>query len=270
MTWTYLSKNGTDEYVNMFAHGSGAQPTTLETWDYAQDSNPLVIRGIMKHKLIKQCWADSRPFRYMDSGYFGNKPSATNPNGWKHWHRIVDNDLQHGAVVPRPGDRWERFGIPISKRRHGNAIIVAAPDAKPCVFYGVDLQTWIAETVATIKQHTDRPVYVRDRNPDPRFRAHNTFADRLKDDVHAVVTFNSVAATESVLTGVPTFVLAPCNAASPVGNTDLSQIDSPWFPDQDQIYAWASHLAYGQFHIDELASGTAARILQETKEITNA
>jgi hypothetical protein len=113
-------------------------------------------------------------------------------------------------------------------------------------------------------------VYIRDRNPDPRFRAANTFADRLKQDVHAVVTFNSVAATESVLTGIPTFTLAPCNAAMPVSNTDLSKIDNPWYPTTDEIYAWASHLAYGQFHIDELANGTADRILKQTEELTNA
>lgn len=270
MNWTYLSKNGTDEYVNMFAHGSGARPTVLETWNYTQDSNPLVIRGIMKHKLIKQCWADDRQFRYIDSGYFGNKPSAANPSGWKHWHRIVDNNLQHGTVVQRPGDRWERFGIAMPRRRHGKAIIIAAPDAKPCVFYNIELAQWLANTKAKILKYTDRPVYIRDRNPDPRFRANNTFAQRIQDDVHAVVVFNSVAATESILTGVPTFVLAPSNAARPVSNTDLSQIEDPWFPDQDQIYAWVSHLAYGQFHIDELASGAAARMLQETKEITNA
>jgi len=270
MTWTYLSKKGIDEYVNMFARGSGSTHTVLENWDYAQDTNPLVLRGIMKHKLIKQCWEDGRGFRYMDSGYFGNKPSDHNPNGWKHWHRIVDNNLQHSTVVPRPGDRWEKFNIPVLPRRHGNAIIVAAPDAKPCAFYDVELAAWIEQTVATIKKYTDRPVYIRDRNPDPRFRAHNTFGDRIKDNVHAVVTFNSVAATESILTGVPVFVLAPCNAAIPVSNTDLAQIDNPWFPSRDQVYAWASHLAYGQFHIDELASGVADQILKETKELTNA
>jgi hypothetical protein len=270
MTWTYLSKKGTDEYVNMFAHGSGSNPTVLETWDYTNNQDPLVIRGIMKHKLIKQCWADSRRFRYMDSGYFGNKPNDSNPNGWKHWHRIVENNLQHSNVLKRPGDRWERFKIAMPSRQHGSAIIIAAPDTKPCIFYDVDLDSWLAQTKATIEQYTDRPVYIRDRNPDPRFRAANTFADRLKQDVHAVVTFNSVAATESVLTGIPTFTLAPCNAAMPVSNTDLSKIDNPWYPTTDEIYAWASHLAYGQFHIDELANGTAARILKQTEELTNA
>jgi hypothetical protein len=87
--------------------------------------------------------------------------------------------------------------------------------------------------------------------------------------VHAVVTFNSIAATESVLAGTPVFVLAPCNAARPVANLDLSQIETPWFPDQDQIHAWACHLAYGQFHIDELRNGLAEHILRATEEMTN-
>jgi hypothetical protein len=83
-------------------------------------------------------------------------------------------------------------------------------------------------------------------------------------DVHAVVTFNSIAATESIMAGVPAFVLAPCNAALPVSNTDLSKIDNPWYPSRDQIEAWACHLAYAQFSNQELADGTALKILQET------
>jgi hypothetical protein len=43
------------------------------------------------------------------------------------------------------------------------------------------------------------------------------------DDVHAVVTFNSIAGTEAILAGVPVFALAPSNAARPVSNTDLTK-----------------------------------------------
>jgi hypothetical protein len=86
-------------------------------------------------------------------------------------------------------------------------------------------------------------------------------------DVHAVVTFNSTAATEAVLAGVPVFVTAPANAARPVSNLDLSKIETPWFPDSDQVHKWACHLAYGQFHTTELADGTAAAILKETQNV---
>jgi hypothetical protein len=271
MTWIYLSKNGTDEYMHRLATGSGAEVTPLESWDYDSSNDPLVLRGIMKHKIIKRCWQDHRQFRYMDSGYFGNRPGdAQNPNGWKHWHRIVDNNLQHQDVVPRPDDRWNRLGLTISPpRRKGNRILVVAPDEKPCAFYGITLESWMSETLATIKQHTDRPVDIRERRGSRVSRKTDPVQNWLAN-VYAVVTFNSVAATESVLAGVPAFVTAPCNAAIPVANTDLTKIHKPWYPDAEQVHAWACHLAYGQFHIDELADGTAARILQQTKELSNA
>jgi hypothetical protein len=85
----------------------------------------------------------------------------------------------------------------------------------------------------------------------------------LREDCHALVTFNSVAAIESILAGVPAVVLAPSHAAGPVSSRDLTLIDTPLWPDQDKLHAWAHHLAYGQFHINELKDGSAQRILFE-------
>jgi hypothetical protein len=258
----FLSKGGEDEYVNMFARSVGVPVTNTDDFDYSANTNPIVLRGILKHKIMKQCWQDSREFYYIDSGYFGNQPNPQNPNGWKLWHRIVKNDLQHGNIVPRPSDRWDKLNVTLHPRRYGNRIIVAAPDEKPCKFYGVNYDTWVDETVAKIKQYTDRPVVVRQRAPKRIDRTHSDpLAKVLADDVHALVTFNSAAAVESVVHGVPAFTLAPTNAASPVASQDLSQIDSPYWADQDKIHAWACHLAYGQFHVNELKDGTTYRIL---------
>ena len=266
MSWIYLSKNNNDEYIEMLAHGSDTKPTALETWDYDSSQDPLVIRGIMKHKIIKRCWQDGRQFRYMDSGYLGNRQSATNPHGWKWWHRIVDNDLQHGAIVKRKDDRWKKLGYELKPRRHGSKILIAAPDEKPCIFYGINLQQWLDNTISTIKQYTDREIVVRERNPNRQTRVHNSLESAL-DNVHALVTYNSIAATEAVIEGVPAFTLAPANAAAPVANQSLQDIDSPFWPDNDLRYAWACHLAYGQFHVNELRNGTATRILQETTNV---
>jgi hypothetical protein len=262
MTWIFLSKNGEDEYVNMFAHGVGVSVTNTDDFTYSHSKDPIVLRGILKHKIMKQCWQDGRDFYYIDSGYFGNQPNPQNPNGWKQWHRIVKNNLQHSDIVTRPSDRWERHKITLQPRRHGSRIIVAAPDEKPCKFYDVKYDTWVEETVAKIKQYTDRPIVVRQRAAKRIDRTHSDpLAKVLADDVHALVTFNSVAAVESVMHGVPAFTLAPANAASPVASQDLSQIDSPYWADEDKIHAWACHLAYGQFHVNELRDGTAYRML---------
>lgn len=252
----FFSKDGQDEYINMFARGCGSTP--VSEFNYDATSEPIVLRGILKHKIMKRCWEDQRDFYYMDTGYFGNAR-------WKEWHRIVKNDLQHGAIVPRPADRFQRFNKKfVPWKKSGTKILLALPDEKPCKFYGIDREQWIADTVATIKQHTDRPVVIRERAPKRIDRiATDTLQAALDQDVFALVTFNSVAATESVFHGIPAFTLAPANAASPVALQDLSQIESPYYADSDKLHAWACHLAYGQFHISELKNGTALRILNE-------
>jgi hypothetical protein len=72
-----------------------------------------------------------------------------------------------------------------------------------------------------------------------------------------------VAAIESIFYGIPAFTLAPANAASPVALQDLSQIENPYYADKDKLYAWACHLAYGQFHTNEMKNGSALTMLKE-------
>lgn len=238
-------------------------PMDTRDFVYEHSHEPIVIRGILKHKLMQRCWADGRDFYYVDTGYFGNEKSSTNPNGWKYWHRIVKNNLQHTAVVNRPSDRFDQFNKKFRPwKKTGSKILIAAPDDKPCRFYGVDQSTWVKQTVDTIRRHTDRPVVVRQRAPTRIDRTtHDTLQQALDDDVFALVTFNSVAAVESVFHGIPAFTLAPVNAASPVCLQDLSQIETPHYASEQQLLAWASHLAYGQFHVREMNNGTALSML---------
>lgn len=266
--WLFLSKGGQDEYINMFAAGCGVDPYNSDHFDYHYDiivdNRPLVLRGILKHKIMKQCWKDEKTFYYMDSGYLGNNKNPNNPNGSKMWHRIVKNDLQHNDIIARPDDRLKRLGVTLSERRYGSKIIIAAPDEKPCRFYGIDQQQWINDTVNEIKKYTDKEIIVRSRAPNRIDRiSTDPLSQVLVNDVHALVTFNSVAAVESVLAGVPAFTLASTHAAAPVANQDLSKIDDPYWADHNKRYAWASHLAYGQYHVSELKNGTAYRMLND-------
>lgn len=262
--WLFLSKGNEDEYINMFAKGCGAQTLDSDLFKYEDSNKPIVLRGILKKKIIHKCWKEKRDFYYMDSGYFGNERTASNPNGWKYWHRIVKNDLQHGEIVSRPDDRFKVFNKQFSQwKKGGRKILIAKPDEKPCKFYGVDLDKWVEDTVNEIKKYTDRPVVVRERAPKRIDRiATDTLQQALDDDVFALVTYNSVAAVESIFHGIPAFTLAPANAASPVSSKDLSKIETPYYPDMDKLYAWGCHLAYGQFHTSELRNGKARLLLQ--------
>ncbi len=89
--WICLSKEGEDPFIEKFAQGCGVKPTDSDKFVYEDSSDPIVLRGILKKKIIKRCWEENRTFYYMDTGYFGNEISSKNPHGWKYWHRIVKN-----------------------------------------------------------------------------------------------------------------------------------------------------------------------------------
>lgn len=263
--WIFISKGGEDPYMNQFAKGCGSLPVNSDTFNYDDSEDPIVLRGILKKKWIHKCWEDGRDFYYMDTGYFGNEPTQSNPNGWKYWHRIVKNDLQHDKIIERPDDRFRAFKKKFNPwKKDGRKILIAAPDEKPMKFYEKDLETWLTDTVNELKKHTDRPIEIRRRE---KLRAErlvkNTLSEALNDDVFALVTFNSNAAVEAIFEGIPVFTLAPTSAANPVGSKDLSQIEKPYYPDKDKLYAWGCHLAYGQFHVSEIKLGKAKRMLEK-------
>ena len=257
-----LSKNLNDQYVNKFAEGSNLP---IQDYNDPIPDGPIMIRSIMKRDLIQERWKTGKPFYYMDSGYFGNFKSPLNPQGLKFYHRIVYNNLQHDKIIDRPADRWRSFGIDIKVPRSGGKhILLVLPSEKPCKFYDIDLDEWTEQTIHEIKRHTDRPIKIRQKASRTQ-RLKNTIYTDLKN-CHAMVTYQSIAAVESVIAGVPAFTLAP-TAADPVCDKDLSKIENPSIQHKDKLHAWAHHLAYGQFHTKEFTDGHAYRQLMKDREI---
>jgi len=238
------------------------------------ESAPSIFRGIVKKKYIQQHWQDKQDFYYIDTGYFGNFVSPGNPGGKKIFHRIVKNDLQKHWLENYPNDRWQEI-CKIDPRyrwkgwkKKGNKILVIVPNRKSCVFYGHDIdpyvnneKPWLMNTIKTIKQHTDMEIVIREKGSRSA-RQHHSIFDALDEGVFATVAFNSIAALESVVYGVPSFVTVPC-AASPLASTDLSQISKPFYPDESLIQQHCASLAYGQFTHEEVVNGTAWKLLNK-------
>jgi hypothetical protein len=80
--------------------------------------------------------------------------------------------------------------------------------------------------------------------------------------VHCVVTYNSIVAVEALMEGKPAFVLGQ-NAASPLCSNDLSQIEAIKYPTQEEVMYLLSNLAYHQFNIHEISTGSAWVTLQQ-------
>tara|TARA_B100000900_G_scaffold415369_1_gene445016 strand:+ start:2657 stop:4375 length:1719 start_codon:yes stop_codon:yes gene_type:complete len=228
--------------------------------DHRDTDTSLVIRGVGggSRKAIAKCWDINRTFYTVDTGYFGNFK-----NKWLH--RVTKNALQQlGPIIERPMDRAKAHGYRYRKFIPGTKILICPPSEKVMRLFGQpDPQAWVDQTIAEIKKHTDRPIEVRLKPLRSERITTKTIQAALQDDVHCLVTYNSIAAVEALMEGKPALVLGQ-NAASTVCETEIANIEHPKQPPRDEIEAFFAHLGYCQFSVHELRSGYAWRIVNET------
>lgn len=235
-------------------------------------SKPLVVRGVIKRDHVNRCIELNRDFYYVDTGYFGNFPSVGNPSGKKLWHRLVKNENQLSKIRKVPSDRWDAICRQDPRltwngwKKYDKKILLVMPNPKACKYYNVDYDTWVKETTEEIKKHIDLPIEVRIKGTRSGRNHEYTIYDAFDSGVYATVAFNSIAAVESVLYGIPAFVSVPC-AGTPLCSTDLRKLKNPFRPPEYLILQHCHNLAYGQFTVEEISNGVAWKILQEKYEI---
>lgn len=231
------------------------------------DKDINVYRGVIKIDHMSKCKEVGEDFYYMDTGYFGNFPSPGNQGGKKMWHRIVKNEMQLSHLKSTPADRWEKLlkSDPrlkfTGRKNYKKKILLVVPNPKSCKAYGVDYEKWMAETEEQIKKHSNLPIEKRMKGSRRERNNGYTIYDAFDSGVYATVAFNSIAALESVMYGIPAFVAIPCSA-SPLANNNLSKLSDPFFPEKLLLEQHCQSLAYGQFTVEEIENGTAWNILQ--------
>ena len=250
-----------DPILENFILGSGGQITT---WDIVQDlKTPVILRGIAKRRQIFSCQENGRDFYYIDTGYFGNGRR-------KLYHRVAKNALQAtGPVIHRSRDRLTATGWQAKKFTSGRNILLCPPSAKVMKFFDLDLDQWMEETLVELRKHTDREIVIRLKQSRAVRITTDTMESALEKDVHCLVTFNSIAATEALLFGKPAITLGP-NAAQSLCKQSLLEIENPYIPSLDEVEEWAAHLAYSQFTEQEMRSGYAWKILNENSDLSSS
>lgn len=197
-----------------------------------------------------------REWVYIDRGYFG----ATVGNDYSGYFRATRGAFMHdGAGAAKP-DRWNRLGKLIMPwKRNGDHVLVCPPGPVYASLRGFDAAKWLEDTLATLKQSTDRELRVRAKPgkgvpPEPLSQA-------LRG-CHALVTHSSNAAVDALIAGVPVFPTAKCSA-SRMGIADVRRIEMPYYPDDREQFCW--NLAQNQWLLSEMRSGECWRYLQASQ-----
>ena len=252
MISSYLNRGGGgNPVIRAFAEGVGCRLA------YAEDepdtlSDIPVVWGVLRDsaRIISQAAAQSLYFFYIDHAYFDR--------GHGKSYRITRNRYEAGPLRKCPSDRLAKLGVSIKPwRKSGREIIVCPPteyfaQAHRCA-------DWLDMTLESLRRFTDRPITIREK-PQPGETA-VPLRTALKS-AHALVTHSSNVAIEAACLGTPVFV-NEASAAAPIGQTDLSNIETPLYADREP---WLQHLAYNQFSLDEIGEGEAWRLLLELEE----
>jgi hypothetical protein len=231
---------------------------------------PYVVRAMASKKYIDYATETQQDYIFLENGYFGNYKNLVNKKSKKQWHRICVNEMQQESILDVPSDRWQQLVSADQRlqwpgwKKSGSKILLVVPSSKPCQYYNQDVHQWKIDTITQIKQHTDREIVIREKASRNDRTQKRTIYDALDDDIFCMVTYQSIAAVESIAYGIPVFALAP-SAAKQLSLSDLSKIETPYYPDEDLVYKWCCSLAYGQFSLEEMLNGRAWNMVQENQ-----
>ena len=244
-----------DKILENFVIGADGAVGKMDILDKTPKTVPVVLRGITKRKVMHRCEEEGRDYYYVDTGYFGNDKK-------KDFHRVTRNAMQYLEKLDPDcsDDRFLTTRTRLYRHTPGKNILICPPSQKAMKFWGLDVDQWLESTVGIIETHSDRPIVIRKKGPRSERISTDTMQMALSQDVHCMVTFNSIAAVESLIYGKPVFAMGP-NAAQPLANSDLTQIENPFMPDYDQVRNLCCNLAYHQFTVEEMRSGKAWAML---------
>lgn len=238
----------------------------------------FLVRGITKHKYCKALQSVGAKFFYIDTGYFGNFNSyyGVGEIRKKFFHRVAFNQMQMHDLTKRNNLRYlktldfiksdynlEEKDFLKPWKKDGSKILLCPPSDKVASVLGIENEEWIQRISQEIRKYSNREIVIRTK---PKSRAErtgrNTIQSALDDDIFLLVTYNSIAATEAIIHGIPALTLGP-NAASKVSLNKIRHLEQPIYPDRQ---LWLNNLTYGQFHITEFRNGIVWNHLQEYLE----
>lgn len=223
------------------------------------------IREPMK-TMCEEYTALGLPVLVMDLGYL---------NRWDGYHQLGLNRLNWMPEEECPSDRFYRLGIDLKPQSGGDYILITGQKPYDGQHHmgPEELVAMYSDWVREIRQRTDREIVFR---PHPKgydlkvpgvtlglpTNLTSGGLDEAIAGAHCVVTYNSTSATDALIAGKPVFCHESAQASS-LANSDLSNIERPRFPSDQERQQHFNRVAYSQWLAQELESGEAAQFILE-------
>lgn len=216
-------------------------------------------------KIMADYNAAARPAVYIDLGYWKRE-------GLTGYHKIAVGARHPTAYFQRRKHDYSRvkaLGVTLSPwPKHGRHILLAGMGSKASVIAEhVAFESFERWAVETIRSHSNRQIIYRPKPSCKNSRPLNGTIyspkeqdlSRVLQDCHAVVTHHSNVAVDALIAGVPVFCWH--GVAAPLGLQDLTQIETPRYPDDRA--QWLNDVAWTQFSVPEMAAGVPWRHLKD-------
>lgn len=236
-----------------------------------------ICYGVSNYDQALMAKRNNIPFIYIDNAYFGNLSSYhCEHKPRKNFFRITVNATVLTKLIPRSQDRltqqldylkynYQFEGLIKDYKYDGKDIVIVPPTSKVLQVTGIDQKKWKDEVISKIDQNKYN-IIIREREKSRHARFQSSPIQKCFENAYATITYNSIAAIDSLLFGVPSFIYDNTdkssmivNPAEPVSVIGLDKLDKRLFP--TNRIEFLSHLAYGQFSTEEMDSGFARKFI---------
>jgi hypothetical protein len=258
----YVAQNGT-EILNAFL--TSCRQQGIATVENSQDADMAVIwsvlwNGRMKgnEEIYHHYRSQNKPVVIIDVGTLNRGVT------WKVAVNHINRSGYYGHHADLDQDRPAKLGIHLQTPKHATPeIVIAAQHSRSLQVSDINVETWISNQVAQLRQHTDRPIVVR---PHPRSAikllglpgvsmqipehvvgTYDSFD--LVLNCHAIVNYNSGPGIQAAIAGVRPIV-DQSSLASPV-SISIADIEKPYEVDRTQWLVELSHTEYTQEEIQQ-------------------
>lgn len=256
MVRCYLAGNMVHDAVLLaFYDGCAAEKKLTTDWHY-QPSDIAVVFGVYKSKVpvsyprgtvIAEQRKRGLDVIVLETGYINRGDGET------HHYAAGFNGLNGRADFRNedsPDDRAAKFPVQLLPwRRDGKHVLLCGQVPWDASVDHINFNAWLSVARESLARVTERPVRFR---PHPQIAKPDMSLEEDLEDCWAVVTFNSNAAVDAAIRGVPVFAADAGSMAYPIANKDLSHIEIPSTPERKQ---WLNNLAYTQWTQEEMRQG---------------